>query len=201
MFCAFLAAERLAKEGTRSKNKKGRNKAPQGVKQQNQSIVEPLRPDLQNTSPKCPPRASQGASPKLPGTSWTARDKKRPERPGTGPGAAKSAPRAAQKRFRSGLGGHLAPTCRLRVPRDLQETILTSRELEFGPSEGPFSRSPALHLEPSGEPNSEVSLQRGPPRKTTPPHGGPITEPTAPVSVTSETNREVKDSSAREARA
>ena len=110
MFCAFLAAERLGKEGTRSK-KQDQNKAPKRV---TNNKIDRFS-NLSNVTSNITWQNGLPESPReLPGTSWTAQDgpKKRPERPGTGPGAAKSAPRAARKRFRSGLGGQLAPTCR-----------------------------------------------------------------------------------------
>ena len=122
-----LAAERLGKEGTRSK-KRGQNNAPKRVTNNKIDQFSNLsnatsKITWQNglpESPREPPESSRGhpGRPKtVPKSALSA----------PGPGTAKSTPRAAQ----SGLGGQLAPTCRF------DEAILTSwgtrRSLNSGP--------------------------------------------------------------------
>ena len=144
-----LAAERLGKEGTRSK-KQGQNKAPKRVTNNKIDRFSNLsnvtsKITWQNglpESPREPPESSRGP----PG-----RPKTVPKSALSAPGRAQEPPRALQELPRNSFGAVLAATWRRPVAQRLRQAILTSRELDFGPSGGQFSRSPALHLEPSGE--------------------------------------------------
>ena len=79
----------------------------------------------------------------------------RPIWPQEAPRAPRDGPRSCQERSKScpetvSERSWRPPGADLS-PRGFDEAILTSRELDVGPSGGQFSRSPTLHLEPSGE--------------------------------------------------